>query len=294
MNPVHNRSSRRTAAFTMVELALCIAVVAIAMVAIIGVLPAGLNVQQQNREETIIDQDATMMMDALRNGAVRFDDLTNYVDYIVVERSRVDAPIGTGYVTNGFVGRWFNGTLGKVPLPHTTLTTAQEIMGLLSLPKYDFFAYDPGLPGYTNRVTAQFRAFSGALNDKIYPKQVDDIPLAGQLNFAFRYQVNVEIVPVVTRPLNGLDDAGLRQQSILGQNLYDVLLTYRWPVFGEEIPARVGGSQKSYRVQVAAGLAYGVDPATGSITNIPGTKDLRLRRFDPSGSRDPDDLRIVR
>ncbi|NBS98081.1 MAG: prepilin-type N-terminal cleavage/methylation domain-containing protein, partial [Betaproteobacteria bacterium] len=34
-----SRSLRTTAAFTLIEIALCIAVVAIAMVAIIGVLP---------------------------------------------------------------------------------------------------------------------------------------------------------------------------------------------------------------------------------------------------------------
>jgi len=44
-----SQSPRPQSAFTMIEIALCIAVVAIAMVAIIGVLPAGLNVQKQNR-----------------------------------------------------------------------------------------------------------------------------------------------------------------------------------------------------------------------------------------------------
>ena len=69
------RSSRD--AFTMAELALCIAVVAIAMVAIIGVLPLGMNVQKQNREETIINQDAQILMDALKTAAVSGAPLTN-------------------------------------------------------------------------------------------------------------------------------------------------------------------------------------------------------------------------
>ncbi|HLZ53286.1 MAG TPA: prepilin-type N-terminal cleavage/methylation domain-containing protein, partial [Verrucomicrobiae bacterium] len=37
--------------FTMVEIAICLAIIGIALVAIIGVLPAGLNVQRDNREE---------------------------------------------------------------------------------------------------------------------------------------------------------------------------------------------------------------------------------------------------
>jgi type II secretory pathway pseudopilin PulG len=284
MNLVRTPNVRRAAAFTMVELALCIAVVAIAMVAVIGVLPAGMNVQKQNREETIIDQDATMLMDAIRNGAIQFDDITNYVDYIVLHREQINAPKGTGHVTNGFVGVWFNGTLGNVPPPKRQLDFAQEVLGLLSLPKYDFNIVD-GEPSYTNHVTAQFRAFSGALNDKVLPQRFDEKPQAAQLNFAFRYLVDVEIVPVVTRPLSTLSDLPQLQQAVLGANLFDVQLTYRWPVVGDEIPARVGGNEKSYRVQVAARLEVPKDPFTGVITNMPGTQNLHIRRFDPGSLR---------
>jgi hypothetical protein len=45
-------------AFTMVEIAISLAVIGFALVAIIGVLPRGLRVQRENREETIINQDA--------------------------------------------------------------------------------------------------------------------------------------------------------------------------------------------------------------------------------------------
>src|SRR5258708_4640618 len=69
----------REAAFTMVEIALCLAIIGFALVAIIGVLPTGLNVQKDNREETIINFDATYLMDALRSGARGQDDLTNYL-----------------------------------------------------------------------------------------------------------------------------------------------------------------------------------------------------------------------
>ena len=68
-----------TAAFTLVEIAICLAIIGIALVAIIGVLPRGLDVQRENRERTVINQDATIFMDAIRNGARGADDLTNYV-----------------------------------------------------------------------------------------------------------------------------------------------------------------------------------------------------------------------
>ena len=41
---------RTQAAFTMVEIAICLAVIGFALVAIIGVLPIGMNVQKDNRE----------------------------------------------------------------------------------------------------------------------------------------------------------------------------------------------------------------------------------------------------
>ncbi len=56
-------------AFTMVEVALSLAIVAFAMVAIIGVMPAGLNVQKENREDTVISQDAAFLLEAIRGGA---------------------------------------------------------------------------------------------------------------------------------------------------------------------------------------------------------------------------------
>src|ERR1700690_1178771 len=65
--------------FTMVEIAICLAIIGIALVAIIGVLPIGINVQRDNREETLIDQDATVLLENIRNGARGLDDLTNYV-----------------------------------------------------------------------------------------------------------------------------------------------------------------------------------------------------------------------
>ena len=63
----------------MVEIAICLAIIGIALVAIIGVLPIGMRTQRDNREETIINQDATVFIEAIRNGARGLNDLTNYV-----------------------------------------------------------------------------------------------------------------------------------------------------------------------------------------------------------------------
>jgi len=75
-------SRRTTAAFTMVEIALCLGVIAIALVAIIGVLPTGVRVQRHNREDTIINAEGMLWLVAIRSGSRGLDYLTNFVDNI--------------------------------------------------------------------------------------------------------------------------------------------------------------------------------------------------------------------
>src|SRR5687767_14156787 len=70
--------------FTLVEVALSLAIIGFALVAIIGVLPAGVTVQKENREETIINQDGRYLLEAIRSGSRGIDDLTNYVEAIII------------------------------------------------------------------------------------------------------------------------------------------------------------------------------------------------------------------
>jgi type II secretory pathway pseudopilin PulG len=62
------RLARRQAAFTMVEIAISIGVIAFALVAIIGILPTGLQTQRDNREDTIVNQDARVLLEAIKSG----------------------------------------------------------------------------------------------------------------------------------------------------------------------------------------------------------------------------------
>src|SRR5450756_204594 len=97
--PTNNRPD--TAAFTMVEIAICLAIIGFALVAIIGVLPLGMNTQRDNREETIINQDATVLIEAVRNGTHGANDLTNYV-YAITNH-------WASYKVNGNVNNGING-----------------------------------------------------------------------------------------------------------------------------------------------------------------------------------------
>ena len=52
----------------MVEIALSLAIIGFALVAIIGILPAGMSVQKDNREQTIINLDGAFLMNAIKSG----------------------------------------------------------------------------------------------------------------------------------------------------------------------------------------------------------------------------------
>src|SRR6266478_1601592 len=75
---------RAVAAFTMVEIAISLGVIAIALVAILGVLPTGVRVQRDNREDTILNQEGVFWLEAIRSGSKGLDYLTNYVDTITI------------------------------------------------------------------------------------------------------------------------------------------------------------------------------------------------------------------
>lgn len=279
----------------MVELALCIAVIAVAMVAIIGVLPSGLGVQRQNREDTIIDQDATLLMEALRNGATGFDDITNYLDYVAVTREQpfisLTAPLSSAATTSIFQGPFFNSP------NYPVLVRADQILGLLALPRVDYIANPPKYFAQTNRntVVAQFRAFSGSLNGKILPQAAGAVPEVTQLDQSFRYLLKVEITPAVALPTNHVDNLTLYRDRVLANTLYDLRLTFQWPVFGTDVPARVGGNQKVYRTQVFGRLAgitnYVATKSNDELTLVTDVKpNLRLRRFLPGLATPPSPL----
>ncbi len=237
---------RRVAAFTMVEIALCIAIVAIAMVAIMGVMPTGLSVQQQNREDTVIDQEAQILIDTIRSGAMRFDELTNYVDYIVVSHQR---EIGGGISSNSFRGPLFSWPVTS-PLAGidrgsgNRVLGAEDIVGLLSLPKLDFYRGQFG----TNQVVAQMRTFSGPLHEKVRPLLGGNTQTA-QVDFAFRYQVSVEINLVPTGPER---QPPYVERDFNRRGIFDVRLTFRWPAYLSAGEYRVGNNRKTYSTQISA------------------------------------------
>jgi type II secretory pathway pseudopilin PulG len=208
------RPAAGTDAFTMVEVALSLAIVAFAMVAIIGVMPAGLNVQKENREDTIISQDAALLLEAIRGGA---------------------ASANLTVLTNSLLQMQ-----GLAPVAALVSNTPIEIVKRLSIPRWD----NTNTTGY---VQAHFRSMSGNLADTA----------AASAAMAFSYVVTSEVTNYTANPgyyaNPGQLPGGL---GVFVNNLYEVKLTFQWPVYdvGASFPTRVGDKRLVVRTLVSGQL----------------------------------------
>ena len=210
--------------FTMVEIAISLAVIGFALVAIVGILPIGMGVQKENRQETIINQDATVFLDAIRNGAMGLDDLTNYVmaitNYVTEYDQKTMKPISAlryGYTPTS-----------SSTSPQFPLVNGARIVGLLSTPKY--VPLPGGIRGggstfYSNHVVAYVRSMSGPASEK-YPQSSLSIQ-----DLAFSYRLVPEVVP--NQYLYNPDQQAVNLQTNLQNNLHELRLTFRWPLLNQ-------------------------------------------------------------
>jgi prepilin-type N-terminal cleavage/methylation domain-containing protein len=193
--------------FTMIEIAICLAIIGIALVAIVGVLPLGMSVQRENREGTIINQDATVFIEAIRNGARGMNDLTNYV-YFITNNWALYNPDGTVKSSggNGYTGYPNPSTTiapgyvtppGTFTAPATTISSGTNIVGLLTTPEFTDGLSGAPIPslnfgGYSNHIVAYVRSLSGPAVEK--PPQDNQILQAD----TFSYRIFCVNAPVAT------------------------------------------------------------------------------------------------
>ena len=196
ISPVKN--FRPVAAFTMIEVAICLAIIGIALVGIIGVLPRGMNTQRDNRQETVVSQDANVLMEIIRNGSHGPDDLTNYVFAITNNWYSTNS---SGTTASGTIGYTYTSTSGSTPLANpnafvTPINNGSNIVSLLSTPEFTDFngAPIPSLVagGVSNHVVAYVRAMSGLAAEK--PPQ-DNAIMQGD---AFSYRILCVNAPIAT------------------------------------------------------------------------------------------------
>ena len=230
--PVRNP---RVAGFTMMEIAICLAIIGFALVAIIGVLPIGLNTQRDNREETIINQEATVLLEAIRSGSRGADDLTNYV--YAITNFQVWFKLGNSPVTQpyGFVrGDGF-------------IDTGAKIIGVLSTPEFTTYPYRIPINnnwnnnGYSNHIVAYVRSLNGLAAEK--PPQNNQI----MVEDSFTYRLLCVNAPMAADNSGKL--VGFAKQ--LAANQHELRLTFLWP----QLPnGNVGSGRQTFRTLVAGQL----------------------------------------
>ncbi len=243
-------------AFTMVEIAISLAIIGIALVAIIGVLPIGLRTQRDNREETVINQDATVFIEAIRNGQFGLNDLTNYV-YAITNYWVWYNPDGTPN-RNGVNGYTYTAASATPPYPTAPfpISSGTNIIGLLSTPEYVFLDKNGNgnfVPtnnlfsgGISNHVVAYVRSLSGPAEEK--PPQNNDIVVGD----AFAYRILCVNAPVAMDTnmftLTAFQPNQPRYNAALAASLHELRLTFLWP----QLPnGALGAGHLTFRTMVA-------------------------------------------
>ena len=209
MQPQLQLNKRNQAGYTLMEVALAIGLVAFGLVAVLGVLPAGLNVQKDNREETIIKLDAEYWMSALRGsipGSPLPLDAFNQIEWIEVDAG----PKGV------FRAEYVK--LAKDPwLPHppTAKIEHDDFYGALKQSAWRESVTQWMLnPNVTT--TLKVTPLNGPLFDRIYGRTVllangKSEPILPGGDFAFKYLLESRV-------------------TIIPGYLPKVTLTFRWPV----------------------------------------------------------------
>ena len=261
-------------AFTMIEIAISLAIIGFALIAIIGVLPIGMNAQKDNREETVINQDSTVILEAIRNGAKGLDDLTNYVVAItntVTVCKPSGAPKGPAIV---FGYTYTDSSRNGSPMsPSFPINNGYRIVGLLSTPKY--LPAPLGNSDFTsNHVVAYVRAMSGPVNEK--PPQNN----RAVQEFAFSYRMTSEVIPYGTNyfdPSWTVDPVYRLVLSNLQTKLHDVRLTFRWPLRSR---GQVGQGGQAFRTLVGGSL-QGTNGLGLPLLNPPASTPYDVYFFEP-------------
>jgi hypothetical protein len=143
------------------------------------VLPTGIRVQKDNREDTIINQEGLFWVEAIRSGSRGLDYLTNFVDTITIS-NKFEVRIYTSPEFQSSVNpTYFRGIL----------TNGQRIVGLLSTFKYPLLLSGVN-PSFTNSVVARVRAVTGSAVEKSRAAR----------DMAFASQLTSELVPLRPYP----------------------------------------------------------------------------------------------
>jgi type II secretory pathway pseudopilin PulG len=247
----HSGHRERQGGFTVSEVVLAIGVVAFGLVAVLGVLPAGLSVVKDNREETIIRYEARYWINALRAGMQQFDAL-DQVEWVEIQlwdstldpdnddpsevyrvhRTRLGAD-GGGYLPSSGLDTGDTNSFSMGAVKQSSWP--QDVIGWLSIPNP---LKDGTRAGWWVKKTALVRPLNSTLFDRIngrkllVAKKTDKAgkadgdfvyhPIPGG-DLAFSYLLEVEVKP----------DNALMPPPPQPPKYYEVNLTFKWPVLDD-------------------------------------------------------------
>ena len=232
--PIQSQRGRR--GFTLLVIAVSLAVIGFAIVAVLGVLPTALNVQRDTRERTVVLQDANYFMEAVRRGAQGTNDLVSYVERMW------DVSLQ-------------GGSIKSLELASASFPRDQDVLQLLSEANYSSPTNSSDTHLYT---VALVRSLSGSAAEK-GPNAVGD-------RIAFKYLIKSEVVPVQSipeeamRPLTPLDFREDAQRIQLAQrlnrDLYEFRFTIYWPAIPEDfVLGSTPRNQINFRTYVGGDLS---------------------------------------
>jgi len=198
-----------------------------------------MRVQKDNREETVINQDAVYLMDILRSGSRGANDLTNYVFGIVQWTNALSA-------ANSYINPTLTPSFSFTNVQPLPLNSGSNIVGLMCLPRINY----PN--GITNTVTVYMQAISGNAADK--PPQVT----SSIRQIGFGYRLTAEISSYSSGYVTG---SGTTFNNVLSgtiqSNLFELRLTFRWPLLPD---GGVGSGKLTFRTLASGTMT--VNPAT--------------------------------
>jgi hypothetical protein len=223
-----------------------------------------MSAQRDNRHETIINQDASVLMDAVRNGERGLDDLTNYVigitnyslNFQCARHSRQG--FCHGLFDPGCKPRW---PAIATPDSHQRLLDHRRAQHTKNRP------HSSGVGFTSNHVVAVFRSLSGPANEK--PPQLN--PTIQEMALTYKviadvsdYSTNFYDTTWTNFTLANLstNDIATRSNYMrlvrnMYTNLHDVRLTFLWPVLPS---GKLGPGRQVYRTMVSG--RYTNDPPT--------------------------------
>ncbi len=247
----------------MMEVAISLAIIGFALIAIIGVLPIGMNVQQDNRQETVIGEDANVLIEDLRNGALGANDLTNYIYAITNNWAEIN-PI-TGVVIPGSNSYTFSASSPiaantyppgiAIPANAQPLTNAANILGVLSTPEFTDLAGNPLADIYRNTyVSNHIDAYVYSISGPAVNKPPQDNTLMQQDAFGYRIYVVNAGASINTNEILGPANGALTSAEIqLWSSLHELRMTFLWP----QLPnGKLGSGHQTFRASIAGQLVH--------------------------------------